>query len=79
MLNTNGTVLRFGIGGRKDTFNAVDVKLSYNGTYNADNLVTLRTYLLGVNNEIDKIVYDCNNDGIIDIRDLVAIKKTIAK
>lgn len=78
-IDTNGTVLRFGIGGRNDTFNAVDVKLTYNGTYSADNFVTLRTYLLGVNNEIDKFVYDCNNDGIMDIRDLVAIKKAIAK
>ena len=63
----------------------LSVKLYLNGDINhndgvdGEDLVLLRKHLLGAGEVSDKFAADANTDKIIDIRDLVAIKKLAAK
>lgn len=52
-----------------------------NGELGAEDLTVLRKNILGVNSfdELQKLAADMNNDQEIDIRDLISLKKALAK
>ncbi len=55
--------------------------VSMNGELGAEDLTVLRKNMLGVNSfdELQKLAADMNNDKEIDIRDLISLKKALAK
>lgn len=55
--------------------------VSMSGKLGAEDLTVLRKNMLGVNSfdELQKIAADMNNDNEIDIRDLISLKKVLAK
>ncbi|MCQ2448821.1 MAG: DUF4886 domain-containing protein [Clostridia bacterium] len=53
--------------------------VDFDGNINADDCVMLKAHLLGNTvSDLDTTLADANNDGVIDVRDLVRIKKTVA-
>ena len=80
-ISANGTDLRFGIAGRDQTsfsIKNVDLVCTVN-EFNAEDICLLRKHLLGVDVSIDKWIFDRNRDGIIDIIDLIKVKKLAVK
>ncbi len=55
--------------------------VSMNGELGTEDLTVLRKNMLGINSfdELQKIAADMNNDKEIDIRDLISLKKALAK